>query len=123
MSGLWSGEVELRDRLEVLSVVQEHFLGVEHWEHLLVDLLALLKSGRVARSTAVRMLVELIGQWPGATEVLEFTMRDLRWHEVRLALEEHVQSGSDFRTRDMASSVLEVYEDEWSGGEIYLSYS
>ncbi len=49
-------------------------------------------------------------------------MRELQWPEVRAALEAHVASDSDFRTRDMAASVLQAYEDDWPGGEICRTY-
>jgi hypothetical protein len=65
-----------------------------------------------------------LGQvWPwGALEILEFTMHTLRWDEVRATLQHHAESGSDFRTRDMARSALQAFEDEWPGGEIYRRY-
>ena len=116
------GTEELRDRLAVIAMATESFVGVNLIEHLLVDLVAFLKSGRVARAAASDALIGLIEPWPGAPEVLEFTMRELRWPEVKSALEAHVASESDFRTRDLASNVLQVYEDDWPGGEIYRTY-
>ena len=116
------GVEELRDRLAVIAVATEHFVGVNQIEHLLVDLLAFLESGQVERAAAAAALIGLIEPWPGAPEVLEFTMRDLQWPEVRDALEAHLASDSDFRTRDMAANVLQVYEDDWPGGEIYRTY-
>ena len=106
----------------MLAVACEHFVGVGQIEHLLVDLVAFLKSGRIHRSVAAEFLIALIDPWPGAPEVLEFTMRDLQWPEVKGALQAHVASGSDFRTRDMAASVLQVFEAEWPGAEIYRTY-
>ena len=117
-----AGMAELRDRLAVIALATEHFVGVDQIEHLLIDLVAFLKSGRVERVAASEALIGLIEPWPGAPEVLEFAMRELRWLEVRDALEAHVGSDSDFRTRDMAASVLQVYEDDWPGGEIYRTY-
>jgi hypothetical protein len=116
------GTEELRDRLAVIAMATENFVGVNQVEHLLVDLVAFLKSGRVERAAAAEALIGLIEPWPGAPEVLEFTMRVLQWPEVRVALEEHVASESGFRTRDLAASVLQVCEDGWPGGEIYRTY-
>jgi len=116
------GPEELGDRLAVIAVATENFVGVNQIEHLLIDLLAFLKSGRVERADASEALIGLIEPWPGAPEVLEFTMRELQWPEVKAALERHVASESDFRTREMAASVLQVYEDDWPGGEIYWTY-
>lgn len=116
------GTEELRDRLAIIAMATEHFVGVNQIEHLLVDLLAFLKSGRVERADASDALIGLIEPWPGAPEVLEFTMRELQWSEVKAALERHVASESDFRTRDLAANVLQVYEDHWPGGEIYRTY-
>lgn len=116
------GTEELRDRLAVIAMATEHFVGVNQIEHLLVDLVAFLKSGRVERAAAADALIALIEPWPGAPEVLEFTMRELQWPEVKAALETHVASESDFRTRDLAASVLQVFEDDWPGGEIYRTY-
>lgn len=113
---------ELQDRLAVLRVATEHFVGVGEIEHLLVDLLSFLKSGRIDRAVASEALIGLIEPWPGAPEVLEFTMRDLRWSEVKAALEAHVASDANFRTRDMAVAVLQVFEEDWPGGQIYRTY-
>lgn len=113
---------ELEDRLAVIAVAAQAFVGVGEIEHLLIDLVAFLKSGRIERQAAVAVLIEQIDPWPGAPEVLEFTMRDLRWAEVRDALESHVASESDFRTKEMARTVLEAFDERWPGGEIYRTY-
>ena len=121
-NGAYEGRQELSDRLAVIAVAMENFVGVNRVEHLLVDLLLFLKSDRIGREDAAGSLIALVEPWPGAPEVIEFTMRDLQWPEVRHALEAHVSSDADFRTRDMASSVLEVYEERWPAGEIYRTY-
>ncbi|HET7689773.1 MAG TPA: hypothetical protein VFK41_05325, partial [Nocardioidaceae bacterium] len=115
---------ELRDRLAVIRLAAAHYVGVGEWEHLLVDLLRVLQSDRVPRARGVQFAVSLVAElWEqGTPELLEFTMRTLQWPEVQEALQTHTESDADFRTRDLASSVLEVYGPEWPNGEIYRTY-
>ena len=119
----WPAEDELRERLAVIEAVEPHFVGVGEIEHLLLGVLELLESERISRVSGVNALVRLAIEWPaGAIETLEFCLRRLQWPELKSVLEEHVRSGSDFRTRDAASAVLEVFEPEWPNGEIYRTY-
>ncbi|MGQ0632686.1 MAG: hypothetical protein ACT4P1_16845 [Sporichthyaceae bacterium] len=114
---------ELRDRIAVLEAVSPQFVGVEVVEHLLVDLLAHIESGRVERSVVENEFSRLAHEWPpGAVEVLEFCLRRVRSEELRRALTETAGSAADFRHRDLARQVLEVYESDWPGGEIYRTY-
>ncbi len=114
---------ELGDRIAMISVAAEHFVGVNEVEHLLEDLLRLLESGRLGQAEATATLTELLKEWPwGAVEILEFTMRALRWDGVREALSEQLADDADFRLQNLARQALEVYEDEWPGGEIYRRY-
>lgn len=109
--------------LRAISRAAEQFVGVNSYEHLLGELLRFLMSDQVDRSAAVTALSRLAEEWPpGSAEALEFTMHELRWPEVRAALEDHRSHGSDFRTRDLASQVLEAFEDDWPAGEIYERY-
>jgi hypothetical protein len=78
---------------------------------------------------AEAFMVRLVDTWPqnarefgGIVEALEFTMRDLRWEGVRAALLRLVDSDADFRVKDLARHALEVYEEDWRGGEIYATY-
>ena len=114
---------ELVELLSAITAAAEEFFDSEQSEDLLVDLRDLLRSGRVDRADAVSELVRLSTEWPpGADEALEFTMHELRWPEVREALDDHRMSGADFRTRDRAAVVLRAFEDDWPDGEIYRTY-
>lgn len=114
---------ELTELLSSIAYAAEQSVGVDTYEYLLADLLALLESDRVARTVAVAELRRLATDWPwGSVEALEFTMRRLRWPEVREALESHRAQGADFRTCNLATQVLEVYQDDWPAGEIYEAY-
>jgi len=62
-----------------------------------------------------------LGQ-PGVVEILEFCMREVRWPEVREAMLAIDVPASDWRVRRAAQRVLEVYRDEWPGGDIYDTY-
>jgi hypothetical protein len=78
-------------------------------------------------SEAETFLVSVVNEWSvesgsGVVEALEFTMRELRWEGVRLALLRLSELGADFRVRDLARHALEVYEDDWPGGEVYSTY-
>ncbi len=55
-------------------------------------------------------------------EALEFCLRSLRWEELRGVLESQREGNPDFRYRDLAKQVLEVYGDDWPSGEIYETY-
>ncbi len=59
---------------------------------------------------------------PGIVEILEFCMRRLRWPEIHDALNELRTSARDWRVQRAAERVLEVYEEDWPGGDIYLEY-
>lgn len=116
-------DAELTQLLDAIAQVAKRSVGVNTYEYLLADLLALLESDRVARPVAIHAMTRLATDWPwGSVEALEFTMRRLRWPEVRKALEDHRAHGADFRTRDLAAQVLEVYQDDWPAGEIYEAY-
>lgn len=62
---------------------------------------------------------ELILGVPGAIEILEFSMQRLRWTGVQSALSQLAQSARDARVSRAAERVLEAFDDDWSGGEIY----
>ncbi len=114
---------ELRRLLESIARAAEESVGVDSFEHLLIDLVTLLESEHVERSAAVAELRRLAAEWPwGAVEALEFAMRSLQWPEVRDALEDHLAHGVDFRTRTLAAQVLEAYQDDWPAGDIYMTY-
>lgn len=113
----------LERTLAAIRAAAERSVGVDSYEYLLVELLDLLRSAQVDRSEAVTALTQLATAWsPGSPEVLEFTMHELRWPEVRAALVTHSLHGSDFRTRNLAAQVLEAFDDDWPAGEIYGTY-
>lgn len=114
---------ELTELLAAISATPQQSVGVDSFEHLLTRLRDLLKSGRVDRADAVAELVRLSVEWPpGAVEALEFTTHDFRWPEVREALENYLTSGADFRSRNLATHVLQAFDDDWPEGEIYRTY-
>lgn len=121
-----TADASLSDLVELLAaigVAADRHVGVNSFENLLVDLRDLLRSGRVDRTDAASELRRLAAEWPpGAVEVLEFTMHEFRWPEIRNALEDHRVSGVDFRTRDLAAQVLQAFDDEWPEGDIYRTY-
>lgn len=119
----WTAETEMRERIAVILAAAPHFLGVAELEHGLRDLRDLLASGRVERSVAVDELRDLTRTWPaGSIEILEFTLRSLKWPEMREFLQHMATSAADLRDRDRAASLLEVYADQWPDGEIYRTY-
>lgn len=114
---------ELDRLLESIEVAAQRFVGVNEYEDLLVDLLALLRSDDLPRETAVAALTRLAVGWPwGAVEALEFSLRSLRWDELRHVLEAQRKENPDFRCRALAGQVLEVYAEAWPGGDIYRTY-
>jgi putative protein kinase ArgK-like GTPase of G3E family len=114
---------DLSERLNVIEIAADHFDGIDELQHLLEGLLAFLLANEQFRSEAVHQFRSIASDWrAGAVEVLEFTMRSLRWDEVRRALEGTVSDAPDFRVRDLARQALEVYGTEWPGGEIYRHY-
>ncbi len=118
-----TSEAELGRLLAVIEQSARETIGVNEYEGLLIQLLALLESHDLDHHAAAEQLIRLTEEWPwGAVESLEFTMRRLRWPEVREALLAHHQRGLDFRTRDLAAQVLDAYEDDWPTGEIYETY-
>lgn len=119
----WPVSDELLERLTVIEVVAQRFTGVREWEHLLVDLTALLRAEVLPRPQAVAVLLSWAASWPwGAIEVLEFSMRGLQWSEIRQFLVEQAADSTDFRHRNLAAQALEAFEPDWPGGQIYRTY-
>lgn len=112
------------DRLAAIEAVS-HSHTVLTVEHQLLDLVALLESGRLHRSSAVSMLMEFISAEParvGAVETVEFVMAALGWEELRIALIELRDSASaNFRNRNLARSALEAGDPNWRGG-VYRTF-
>ncbi len=55
---------EVRERLDIIEAAAQHSVGVNEYEHHLIDLLALLGSDRVPRETGVSALTLLATEWP-----------------------------------------------------------
>lgn len=96
----------------------------------LLKLRSLLKSSSKPRRESVDAVLalttprtgELPLRRPGVVEILEFCMRELRWPEIREAMLAMDSPSRDWRVRRAAQRVLEVYDDEWPGGDIYDTY-
>jgi hypothetical protein len=97
--------------------------GVEHLESTLERLRRSAVTESVDRQFAVSRLGDLTQEWPpGAVEILEYVLRDARWPELETLLRDVRSGAEDFRHRDLARWVLEVYAEDWPGGEIYRRY-
>lgn len=59
---------------------------------------------------------------PGAVEILEYTMHDFRWAEVRHALLELDAPTSNWNESHAAQRALSAYEDDWPDADIYDTY-
>lgn len=96
----------------------------------LLRLRGLLESSSEAHRESLDTVLALTTPGPGelplarrgVVEILEFCMRELRWPEVREAMMAMDSSALDWRVRRAAQRVLEVYDEEWPGGEIYDTY-
>lgn len=112
----------LDQHLRVIEGVAHQHDGVAELEPYLVSLLADLREVH-DQADAEAQLIGLTATWPfGSAELLEFTMRELQWPAVRDALTSQLTSDVDFRFKDEARRVLEVYEADWPRGEIYRTY-
>ena len=97
--------------------------GVEHLESTLEHVRRSAVTEYVDREFAVARRGDLTQDWPpGAVEILEYVLRDARWPELETLLQEVRNGAEDFRHRDLARQVLEVYDEDWPGGEIYRRY-
>jgi hypothetical protein len=114
---------------DILRVAESSF-DIRDIEPRLRALLSLLESSSARHEEFANALVALLapvpnelplGQ-PGIVEILEFCMRKLRWPEVREALQELKSCTTDWRVRRAAERVLEAYEDDWTGGDLYDTY-
>jgi len=91
------------------------------------DIVSLVQANPEHAEPAVSVFLDLLEEHPGelvlgvpgTIEILEFSMHHLRWPAVRMALSQLVQSASDLRVRRAAERVLEAFESDWPGGEIY----
>ncbi len=115
---------EIARRLRGVERIASESFDVTAMEPALVDLLDYLRDAHAGHQVeAEQALNDVVERWPlGATEALEFTMRELRWDSVKTALEGKIRSDADFRERDEARRVLEAYASNWPGGEIYAWY-
>lgn len=114
---------ELRQLLAELGEISERTNDARAMEPTLLRLRERLEASGSLRPVAEEVVLELLDDWPfGAVEALEFPMRTLQWESIRLAMVRTADGAADFRDRDLARRVLEVYEDVWPGGDIYETY-
>jgi hypothetical protein len=91
----------------------------------LLRVLEFLKAHPELRPQAARYLVDDGLDRPGAAAatLLEFCMRELRWPEVREALEKKIEQERDPSRRLALRNLLEVYEPEWPDADLFEYYS
>ena len=121
---------DLKEVLDGILRVAEKSYDVRAIEPRLKDLVSLLGISPGRHEEFLSVLLSLLdpapkelqlGQ-PGIVEILEYSMHRLRWPEVREAIQGIASTSVDWRVRRAAERVLEAYEDEWPGGEIYEAY-
>lgn len=95
--------------------------------HTLNDIVALVQANPEYVEPATKVFLKLLEERPGelilgvpgTIEILEFSMHHLRWPALQLALSQIVQSANDPRVSRAAERVLEAFESDWPGGDIY----
>ena len=91
----------------------------------LLNVLNFTKQHLESKETLIQFFITLVKEhkWNGDIEVIEFCMHELRWPEVKQAVEEKVATTQDIRERDALCQIPDAYSDDWDGVEFYSYYS
>ena len=59
----------------------------------------------------------------GIWEIVAFSMRELKWPEVRAEAEKILAQDNDYRVKQVMQDILDVYEEEWDDADMWQYYS
>lgn len=102
----------------------ENTYGSEEIESELLDILSFVKTNLNERNELSKCFIEIVNDYRnGPLEIVIFSMRELKWDEVRNAALNRKLISDDPRVWSAMNDVLAVYEDEWEDAELYKYYS
>lgn len=111
------------DKIAFILDVAPLSVGVDQMEPLFQDLLEYV----LARPRCVPVLVvgyeALLDELPeGSDDLVQFTMHELRWPEVRAHTEKCLSGTEDITRRARYRDILVAFDDDWPSRDLYLRY-
>jgi hypothetical protein len=104
--------------------VSETTLDSRQREPAFLAILQLVQEHPQARSAFAYCFIHLF-HWPelGPWNLIEYCMRELRWEEVQSHLAGIAAVTPEINCRSIANRILEVFQDSWPSGRIYVRYA
>ncbi len=97
------------------------------FEPQLLKVLEFVKASPEARRELGQAFAEMVSDPDrGAWEIIQFCMRELQWPEVHEALQREfdgARAKNDWRSIPVLRHILDVYEPDWQGADLYAYYS
>ena len=84
-----------------------------------IGLMNLISENPSNRMLFERHIVALIGSTKIPFEPIEFCMHVLRWDNVRHRVSELKEEANDLRTKRVLEIILESFDDDWYGRQMY----
>lgn len=102
----------------------ENTYGSEEIEPKLLDILNFVKANLDKRNILSQCFIDIINDYRnGPLEIVIFSMRELKWNEVKNAALNRKKISGDPRVWSAMDDVLAVYKDKWEDAELYKYYS
>jgi hypothetical protein len=102
----------------------ENTYGSEEIEPKLLDILNYVKANLNKRNILSQCFIDIINDYRnGPLEIVIFSMRELKWDEVKNAALNRKKISDDPRVWSAMDDVLAVYKDKWEDAELYKYYS
>ena len=102
----------------------ENTYGSEGIEPELLDILNFVKANLEKRNILSQCFIDIINDFRnGPLEIVIFSMRELKWCEVKNAALNRKKNNDDPRVWSAMDHVLAVYEDKWEDADLYKYYS
>jgi len=110
-----------------IAVCDPEHPSTPDFEPQLLKVLQFVKASPEARRELGQAFVEMVTDLErGAWEIIQFCMRELRWPEVRQALQREFDTAklkNDWRRIAVLRDILDVYEPDWRDADLYAYYS
>jgi len=111
---------------ELVKLAQEVWdktYSTEEIEPYLLDILRLAREHPHERNNLANCFIKLLKEPRATVEIFQFCMRELRWLEIKRAVEEQMwQNAGNLRFLDAMQQILDVYSEEWLDADIYGYY-
>jgi hypothetical protein len=105
------------------KVTLETVLDTKKHEPFLLRILSYVKANEEFKNEFIDSFIHIIQDPEGTLEVVMYSMRELKWKEVYDATLKEYTDSNDIRTKAVLEDVLDVFEDEWDGSDLYDYYA